>query len=149
MTNIEAELRKYQSYTAAISDVEEEIKEILQKKMIISEQPLRPPSLDKPKVTGGETSDPVFLSAQKLVDIYSGILKNAQTRLCDLYFLRGKIVEMVDKAGLTDVEREYIKCRYFKNLNAAETAAQIGYSEDYSKEIKKKALLKIQPFLHQ
>ena len=104
---------------------------------------LRGQNLDTVRVMGGLTSDPVFAAVQKMVDVYGTRIDAIRKEIVNLYYLSDDIMRIVNNAGLTEAEREYIQCRYFDGLRASQTAARMGYSESRAGDIKRSALNKI------
>ena len=92
---------------------------------------------------GGLTSDPVFVAVQKMVDVYGARIDAIRKEIVNLYYLSDDIMRIVNNAGLTEAEREYIQYRYFDGLRASQTAAKMGYSESRAGDIKRSALNKI------
>lgn len=47
-----------------------------------------------------------------------------------------EVQSIIDRAGLTDAEKQYIELRYVQNLTAIQTAVRMGYSERQINRIK-------------
>lgn len=147
MEAIEIKLYQYSEYKRRIEEQEKQIAELMDKKDALAERMLRGQNLDAVRVMGGLTSDPVFAAVQKMVDVYGARIDAIRKEIVDLYYLSDDIMRIVNNAGLTEAEREYIQCRYFDGLRASQTAARIGYSEDHARKIKRSAIAKIRPLL--
>ena len=143
MEAIENKLYQYSVYKKQIKELENQIKEILDKKDDLAERVLRGKSLDTVRVMGGFSSDPVFAAVQKMIDVYGTRIDAIRNELIDLYCLLDSITSLINNAGLTEAERQYIKYRYFDGLKASHTAAKMGYSEGRARDIKISALDKI------
>ena len=115
----------------------------MDKKDALAERMLRGRNLDTIRVMGGFASDPVLIAVQKMVDVYGTMIDAIRHELVDLYFKADEIIRLVNAAGLTDMERQYIQYRYFDGLRASQTAAKLDYSEGHARKIKKSSLLKI------
>lgn len=147
MEAVEIKLYQYSEYKRRIEEQEKQIAELMDKKDALAERMLRGQNLDAVRVMGGLTSDPVFIAVQKMVDVYGARIDAILHELIDLYFKVDEIMRLVNAAGLTDAERQYIQYRYFDGLRASQTAAKMGYSEDHARKIKRSAIAKIRPLL--
>lgn len=147
MEAVENKLYQYSEYKKRIEEQEKQIAELMDKKDALAERMLRGQNLDAVRVMGGLTSDPVFAAVQKMVDVYGTRIDAIRKEIVNLYYLSDDIMRIVNNAGLTEAEREYIQCRYFDGLRASQTAARIGYSEDHARKIKRSAIAKIRPLL--
>lgn len=147
MEAVEIKLYQYSEYKRRIEEQEKQIAELMDKKDALAERILRGQNLDAVRVMGGLTSDPVFIAVQKMVDVYGARIDAIRHELIDLYFKVDEIMRLVNAAGLTDAERQYIQYRYFDGLRASQTAAKMGYSEDHARKIKRSAIAKIRPLL--
>lgn len=143
MEAIEIKLYQYSEYKRRIEEQEKQIAELMDKKDALAERMLRGQNLDAVRVMGGLTSDPVFVAVQKMVDVYGARIDAIRKELVNLYYLSDDIMRIVNNAGLTEAEREYIQYRYFDGLRASQTAAKMGYSESRAGDIKRSALNKI------
>lgn len=147
MEAVENKLYQYSEYKKRIEEQEKQIAELMDKKDALAERMLRGQNLDTVRVMGGLTSDPVFAAVQKMVDVYGARIDAIRKEIVNLYYLSDDIMRIVNNAGLTEAEREYIQCRYFDGLRASQTAARMGYSEDHARKIKRSAIAKIRPLL--
>ena len=147
MEAVENKLYQYSEYKKRIEEQEKQIAELMDKKDALAERMLRGQNLDAVRVMGGLTSDPVFAAVQKMVDVYGTRIDAIRKEIVNLCYLSDDIMRIVNNAGLTEAEREYIQCRYFDGLRASQTAARIGYSEDHARKIKRSAIAKIRPLL--
>ena len=147
MEAVEIKLYQYSEYKKRIEEQEKQIAELMDKKDALAERMLRGQNLDAVRVMGGLTSDPVFAAVQKMVDVYGTRIDAIRKEIVNLYYLSDDIMRIVNNAGLTEAEREYIQCRYFDGLRASQTAARIGYSEDHARKIKRSAIAKIRPLM--
>lgn len=147
MEAVENKLYQYSAYKRQIKDLEEQVKEILDKKDALADKILNGKSLENIRVMGGFSSDPVFEAVRKMVDVYGTRIDAIRSELVSLYFLVDEIMNLVNSAGLTEAERKYVQYRYFDGLRASQTAAKMGYSEDHARKIKRSAISKMQPLL--
>lgn len=147
MEAIEIKLYQYSEYKRRIEEQEKQIAELMDKKDALAERMLRGQNLDAVRVMGGLTSDPVFVAVQKMVDVYGARIDAIRKEIVDLYYLSDDIMRIVNNAGLSEMERQYIQYRYFDGLRASQTAAKMGYSEDHARKIKRSAIAKIRPLL--
>lgn len=147
MEAIEIKLYQYSEYKRRIEEQEKQIAELMDKKDALAERMLRGQNLDAVRVMGGLTSDPVFAAVQKMVDVYGARIDAIRKEIVDLYYLSDDIMRIVNNAGLTEAEREYIQYRYFDGLRASQTAARMGYSENHSQRIKNNALAKLARYM--
>ena len=143
MEAVETKLYQYSGYKKRIEEQEKQIIELMDKKDALAERMLRGRNLDTIRVMGGFASDPVFIAVQKMVDVYGTMIDAIRHELVDLYFKADEIIRLVNAAGLTDMERQYIQYRYFDGLRASQTAAKLDYSEGHARKIKNSSLLKI------
>jgi hypothetical protein len=144
---VEIKLYQYSEYKRRIEEQEKQIAELMDKKDALAERMLRGQNLDAVRVMGGLTSDPVFVAVQKMVDVYGARIDAIRKEIVDLYYLSDDIMRIVNNAGLSEMERQYIQYRYFDGLRASQTAAKMGYSEDHARKIKRSAIAKIRPLL--
>lgn len=147
MEAVENKLYQCSEYKKRIEEQEKQIAELMDKKDALAERMLRGRNLDTIRVMGGFASDPVFIAVQKMVDVYGTRIDAIRKEIVNLYYLSDHIMRIVNNAGLTEAEREYIQCRYFDGLRASQTAARMGYSEDHARKIKRSAIAKIRPLL--
>lgn len=147
MEAIEIKLYQYSEYKRRIEEQEKQIAELMDKKDALAERMLRGQNLDAVRVMGGLTSDPVFVAVQKMVDVYGARIDAIRKEIVGLYYLSDDIMRIVNNAGLSEMERQYIQYRYFDGLRASQTAAKMGYSEDHVRKIKRSAIAKIRPLL--
>nr|DAM15813.1 MAG TPA: RNA polymerase sigma-70 factor [Caudoviricetes sp.] len=147
MEAVEIKLYQYSEYKRRIEEQEKQIAELMDKKDALAERMLRGQNLDAVRVMGGLTSDPVFVAVQKMVDVYGARIDAIRKEIVDLYYLSDDIMRIVNNAGLSEMERQYIQYRYFDGLRASQTAAKMGYSEDHARKIKRSAIAKIRPLL--
>lgn len=143
METVEIKLYQYSEYKRRIEEQEKQIAELMDKKDALAERMLRGQNLDAVRVMGGLTSDPVFEAVRKMVDVYGTRIDAIRSDLVSLYFLVDEIINLVNSAGLTESERQYVQYRYFDGLRASQTAAKMGYSESRAGDIKRSALNKI------
>lgn len=147
MEAVEIKLYQYSEYKRRIEEQEKQIAELMDKKDALAERMLCGQNLDAVRVMGGLTSDPVFVAVQKMVDVYGARIDAIRKEIVDLYYLSDDIMRIVNNAGLSEMERQYIQYRYFDGLRASQTAAKMGYSEDHARKIKRSAIAKIRPLL--
>lgn len=147
MEAVEIKLYQYSVYRRRIKEQEKQIIELMDKKDVLAERILHGRNLDTVRVMGGFASDPVFIAVQKMVDVYGTMIDAIRHELVDLYFKVDEIMRLVNAAGLTDAERQYIQYRYFDGLRASQTAAKLDYSEGHARKIKNSLLLKIRAVL--
>lgn len=145
--DIEKKLYDYARLQRRLKELQEQADEVLEQRNTLLDGLLKSPCLEDVRVQGGFISDPVFAAVQKMVDVYGTRIDAIRKEIVNLYYLSDDIMRIVNNAGLTEAEREYIQCRYFDGLRASQTAARMGYSEDHARKIKRSAIAKIRPLL--
>jgi len=141
---VEAKLYQYAEYKRRITEQEEQIAELMDKKDALAERALRGQDLESVRVMGGLTSDPVFLAVQKMVDVYGARIDTIRNEIVSLYYLIDEIMHMVNNAGLTEAERRYVQLRYFEGMQPKKICFAMNYSDSWIRDIKKSALRKLQ-----
>ncbi len=147
METVEIKLYQYSEYKRRIEEQEKQIAELMDKKDALAERMLRGRNLDTIRVMGGFASDPVLIAVQKMVDVYGTRIDAIRKEIVNLYYLSDDIMRIVNNAGLSEMERQYIQYRYFDGLRASQTAAKMGYSENHSQRIKNNALAKLARYM--
>ena len=147
METVEIKLYQYSGYKRRIEEQEKQIAELMDKKDALAERMLRGRNLDTIRVMGGFASDPVLIAVQKMVDVYGTRIDAIRKEIVNLYYLSDDIMRIVNNAGLSEMERQYIQYRYFDGLRASQTAAKMGYSENHSQRIKNNALAKLARYM--
>lgn len=143
MQDIEKKLYRYAEYQRRIKELQQQIDEVLQQHNALLDGMLKAPSLDDVRIQGGFTSDPVYSAVQKMIDVYGARIEAIKNEISNLFYLVDDIMRMINEAGLTEKEREYIQYRYFEGLRVSQIAARMGYSENQTQRIKNKALRKM------
>ena len=143
MQDIEKKLYRYAEYQRRIKELQQQIDEVLQQHNALLDGILKAPSLDDVRIQGGFTSDPVYSAVQKMIDVYGARIEAIKNEISNLFYLVDDIMRMINEAGLTEKEREYIQYRYFEGLRVSQIAARMGYSENQTQRIKNKALRKM------
>ena len=143
MQDIEKKLYRYAEYQRRIKELQQQIDEVLQQHNALWDGMLKAPSLDDVRIQGGFTSDPVYSAVQKMIDVYGARIEAIKNEISNLFYLVDDIMRMINEAGLTEKEREYIQYRYFEGLRVSQIAARVGYSEAQALRIKRSALKKM------
>ena len=91
----------------------------------------------------GGLADPVYDSVCKMVDVYGQRISRVVDEIKGLYGQLDDITRAVDRAGLTEQEREYVKLRYFEGMSVTQVADMMGYCEGNCRKIKLKLFNKI------
>lgn len=143
MQDIEKKLYRYAEYQRRIKELQQQIDEVLQQHNALLDGMLKAPSLDDVRIQGGFTSDPVYSAVQKMIDVYGARIEAIKNEISNLFYLVDDIMRMINEAGLTEKEREYIQYRYFEGLRVSQIAARMGYSENQTQRIKNRALRKM------
>lgn len=143
MQDIEKKLYRYAEYQRRIKELQQQIDEVLQQHNVLLDGMLKAPSLDDVRIQGGFTSDPVYSAVQKMIDVYGARIEAIKNEISNLFYLVDDIMRMINEAGLTEKEREYIRYRYFEGLRVSQIAARMGYSENQTQRIKNRALRKM------
>lgn len=129
MQEIEKYLYRYGEIKRQIKEYELQIEELAAKKESVADKLLRAPRLDSIRVQGGAQIDPVFEAVQKMVDVYGARIERIVNEIQALYVEMDDITRTVDRAGLTEHEREYVRLRYFEGLKNVEIALKMNYSD--------------------
>ncbi|MEG0692437.1 MAG: sigma factor-like helix-turn-helix DNA-binding protein [Oscillospiraceae bacterium] len=140
MQDVEQYLSNYKSLKNRISDMENRIEEVVAHKNSIADRLLKTPRMDDVRVQGGAQSDPVYDAVQKMVDVYGERIDRLRVELRELFCEIDEIQRFVDMAGLSDIEREYVRLRYFEGLRIKEIADRMKYSERHVKNIGRNSL---------
>jgi predicted DNA-binding protein (UPF0251 family) len=97
----------------------------------------------------GHAGDPVGNAVRRIVDLFTNRVTNIQMQLSISIGEMEQIEKIVNSAGLSYEEQQYIYLRYYDGLKAWETANKIGYSESRAFDIRRSALKKINSALKQ
>ncbi|KKI51806.1 sigma factor-like helix-turn-helix DNA-binding protein [Christensenella hongkongensis] len=143
MQDIEKKLYRYAEYQRRIKELQQQIDEVLQQHNALWDGMLKAPSLDDVRIQGGFTSDPVYSAVQKMIDVYGARIEAIKNEISNLFYLVDDIMRMINEAGLTEKEREYIQYRYFEGLRVSQIAARMDYSEKQVWRLKQSALKKM------
>lgn len=143
MQDIEKKLYRYAEYQRRIKELQQQIDEVLQQHNALLDGMLKAPSLDDVRIQGGFTSDPVYSAVQKMIDVYGARIEAIKNEISNLFYLVDDIMRMINEAGLTEKEREYIQYRYFEGPRVSQIAARMGYSEKQVWRLKQSALKKM------
>lgn len=143
MQDIEKKLYRYAEYQRRIKELQQQIDEVLQQHNALLDGMLKAPSLDDVRIQGGFTSDPVYSAVQKMIDVYGVRIEAIKNEISNLFYLVDDIMRMINEAGLTEKEREYIRYRYFEGLRVSQIAARMDYSEKQVWRLKQSALKKM------
>ncbi|MDY3003867.1 MAG: sigma factor-like helix-turn-helix DNA-binding protein [Christensenella hongkongensis] len=143
MQDIEKKLYRYAEYQRRIKELQQQIDEVLQQHNALLDGMLKAPSLDDVRIQGGFTSDPVYSAVQKMIDVYGARIEAIKNEISNLFYLVDDIMRMINEAGLTEKEREYIQYRYFEGLRVSQIAARMDYSEKQVWRLKQSALKKM------
>jgi DNA-directed RNA polymerase specialized sigma24 family protein len=129
MQDIERFLYGYRDIKQQIKERELQIDELVAKKDAIADRLLRTPRLDDVRVQDGTPSDPVCDAVCKMVDVYGQRISRVVDEIKELYAQLDDITRAVERAGLTEQEREYVRLRYFQGLKNVEIARKMNYSQ--------------------
>ena len=144
MQDIENKLYQYAGYQRRLKELQEQADEILGQHNTLLDGLLKSPCLKDVRVQGGFTSDPVFAAVQKMIDVYGVRLDAIRSEITDIFYHIDEIESMVNGAGLTEAEMQYVKLRYFEGLQPKRICFEMNYSDSWLRDIKKAALRKIQ-----
>lgn len=142
--DIEKKLYDYARFQRRLKELQEQADEILAQHNTLLDGLLKSPCLEDVRVQGGFTSDPVFAAVQKMTDVYGVRLDAISSEITDIFYHIDEIESMVNGAGLTETERQYIQLRYFEGLQPKRICFEMNYSDSWLRDIKKAALRKIQ-----
>ena len=78
-----------------------------------------------------------------MIDVYGVRLDAIRSEITDIFYHIDEIESMVNGAGLTEAEMQYVKLRYFNGLRVSQTAASMDYSESQVLRIKRSAIKKM------
>ena len=140
MQVIEKYLYRYRDLKRQVKENETQIEELIAKKDSLADSMLRAPRLDSVRVQGGASVDPVYDAVQKMVDVYGHLINRQTDCIKSLYWEMHEITAEVDNAQLSDIERQFIRLRYFEDLGPEEVADKMGYCERHIWRISKNAL---------
>ena len=144
MQDIEKKLYRYAEYQRRLKELQQQIDEVLQQHNVLLDGMLKAPSLDDVRIQGGFTSDPVYSAVQKMIDVYGARIEAIKNEISNLFYLVDDIMRMINEAGLTEAERQYVQLRYFEGMQPKEICFEMNYSDSWLRDIKKSALKKIQ-----
>lgn len=143
MDSSEQYLRKYADLKKRINNCKRDIKEEYEERAYILESHFRIPHMDNVRVQGGKSSDPVYETVERLVDVNDERIRRFRDKLRDLYFEYDQIKDIIEAAGVTDQEWKYIELKYVKNKGVQEIMQEMGYSERNIARLKKRMLYRI------
>jgi DNA-directed RNA polymerase specialized sigma subunit len=143
MTDIERFLCEYRGVKNRIRELEHDLDGIKAKKQAQYDKLLETKKLKHDRITGGVMYDPVIEAVSKLVDVYAQREKRIADELSAANGKLAYIEDIVTQAGLNEIERMYIKLRYWDGLKAWRVAQEIRYSERQTLRCKADALKKI------
>ena len=143
MRKVEKFLRKYGRLARAVSDIQEEIYELIDKKRGLPASLLRPPILTGQRVQGGRQKDLVYEVVEKSVDIYDAMIQRKSERLRDLAFDLDETEAHIKRANLANREKKFIDLRYVQGKTYPEIAQELVFSERQIYRIGKTALQKV------
>lgn len=81
------------------------------------------------RIQSGGGSDPVYSVVERLLLYHDERINKCLNDLRRAEFELDEMQAVIDRAGLSDVEKQYIELRYVQGLTVQNTAEQIGYSE--------------------
>ncbi len=94
------------------------------------------------RIQSGGGSDPVYSVVERLLLYHDERIGKCLGDLRRAEFELDEMQAVLDRAGLSDVERQYVELRYAQGLSVQNAAEQIGYSERsanlFSQRIKNK-----------
>lgn len=91
----------------------------------------------------GRAGDPTGEAVTRIIELFTDRITNIKLQLeINLNELR-RLENIIDGAGLNDVEYKYIQLRYIDNEQAWKAAQGISYSERQALRVKRTALYKI------
>lgn len=143
MSDVERRLFRYGDLKRIIREYELDLLGEQKKRDEYLEGQLRAPSMQEPRVQGGESSDPVFDAVKVLMEIYDKRMERIQGKIRDAEREHDEMDAVIVRAQLTAAERQYVNLRYVTGFSATEVARRMDYSEDHTRKIKKRALDKI------
>ncbi len=143
MTEIERQLSEYPRVKQRIRELELQIDELKAKRDSIYDDMLRGVAPEKDRVTGGPLYDPVVQAVAQLVDVYAERIRKLSADLAAAYGKLAQIEDMVNGAGLSEVELRYVRLRYFEGAAAEKVAQIIGYSIPHMVRIRTRTLKKM------
>lgn len=141
--DIEKGLYQYAGHQRRLKELREQADEILEQHNTLLDGLLKSPCLEDVRVQGGFTSDSVFSAVQKMIDVYGVRLDAIRSEITDIFYHIDEIESMVNGAGLTEAEMQYVKLRYFEGLQPKQISLETNYCDGYLRKLKKRALSKI------
>ncbi len=136
----EKKLYRYGELQRLIKEREQELIDLFAQKQSFLEGLLRAPACDNVRVMGGQTSDPTYSAVERMGELYDARIISKQTYIAELWGEFDELQRMVDRAGLTDQERKYMRLRYVLNTAVNMIPGLLGYSESRTREIKTSVL---------
>jgi hypothetical protein len=94
-------------------------------------------------VQKSKVSDPVFSTAQILIDVYDERIRRTTEHLGRLMHELDRLHEQIDWGGVSGVERSYIQLRYVEGFSNARIADKLGYSERWCRTLRTRLLQKL------
>ncbi len=143
MQEVEKRLYRYGELIRRIQDTEEEIREQVTHKIEMLDALLRAPQPNQVRVQGGERSDTVYNTVEKMIDVYDERIVRLQDRLRDLCFEHDTFRYTIEDAELTDREMQYVDMRYIKRKSIEQMCDAFGYCDKQVKRIRKGVLNKL------
>ncbi len=134
MQEIERYLYSYGDIKRQIRDKEQQIEEIVAHKNSVADRLLKAPNYSDICVKGCGISDPVYKAVQKMIDVYGSRIEVFTNELIELYSKLDEIQRFVDDAGLSGIEREFVRLRYFEGLKVREISSRMNYSIRWCKD---------------
>jgi hypothetical protein len=143
MTDTEKLLYEYPGIKRRIRELEQQIDDLEAKKAGVYDKLLgvKPPK--DVRVSGGPLYDPVVDAVVQLVDVYAERIKRIASDLAAAHGKLAKIEDLVNRAGLNEIEERCVRLRYFDGLPAWKVAQAVGYSDSQARAYKSVALKKI------
>lgn len=144
MSDVERRLFRYGDLKRIIREYELDLLSEQKKRDEFLEGQLRAPSMQEPRVQGGERSDTVFDAVKVLMGIYDKRMERIRDKIRDAEREHDETDSVIVRAKLTTPERQYVGLRYVKGVSAARAAREMGYSEKQARRIKLMALEKFE-----
>lgn len=143
MQDLERKLYEYGENRRRIEKIEREVQRQIEKKDAFAERMLSGPRYTDVRVDGGTMADPVLDTVQIIVDAYWPHIQSLFTQIADLKALMIEVDLLMDRAELTEPERQYIELRYFTRKSHSGTASDMGYCEEQARRHKNSAFEKM------
>lgn len=140
-------IKGYQSNVVRMDELERKMREIRQKYDDTLYWAITPKELRDDPIQFSATSDVVLKSVEHMVDVLGEAHEILVHDWRKFNNENNEIRGIIYAAGLTAIEERYVTMRYLRGLPPQQISIKMGYTLDYLRKVKLKALDKISPFI--